>query len=49
MSLMYHNMSSHEGSVSPGPEVGKHFVGWKLDTSFEYTIFSHRLNTIYIR
>jgi len=28
-------MSPHEGSVSPGPEVGKHFVGWKPGTSFE--------------
>lgn len=32
---MYHNMSPHEGSVSPGPEVGKHFVGWKPSSPFE--------------
>jgi len=28
-------VSPHEGSVSPGLEVGKHFVGWKPSTPFE--------------
>lgn len=28
-------MSLHEASMSPGPEVGKHFVGWKPNASSE--------------